>query len=88
MLAGRADWRRAAGGGGGGGQLWGGRGGGKQQTNSFSFVVEGWLLPQCVQPGWALCESWGLKLLLPVKFLAFWALLGLGFAALPAERDG
>lgn len=43
MLAGWADWQRAAGRG-GGGQLWGGRGGGKQQTNSFSFVVEGWLL--------------------------------------------
>lgn len=78
MLAGRADWRRAAG---GGGQLWRGRGGGKQQTNSFSFVLEGWLLqtPRCVQPGWALWESLGLRLLLPIGFWAFCALLGLGF---------
>lgn len=81
--AGRPGWL-ARGAGGGGGQLWGGRGGGKQQTNSFSFVVEGWLLqtPWCVQSGQTQCESQALRLLLPVGFLAFCALLGL------AERVG
>lgn len=83
VLAGQADWRRGAGGG-GGGQLWGGRGGGKQQTNSFSFVVEGWLLqtPRCVQSGQTQRESRALRLLLPVGFSAFCALVGL------AERGG
>lgn len=92
-LAGRADWRRGAGG--GGGQLWGERGegrgvGSKQQTNSFSFVAEGWLLqtPRCVQPGRTLRESQGLRLLLPVGFWTFCSSLALGFAALPAKRAG
>lgn len=85
MLAGRADWRRGAGGGGGGqcgeeegeGVGWGG----KQQTNSFSFVLEEWLLqkplgvssqarPCSFQPCFRL------------------SLLALVFAAPLAKRDG